>query len=225
MAPGMDVDTALKARVSVRAFLPDAVPEALVREILEVARFAPSGGNLQPWKVIAVAGAAREAVQAIGLGTGEREAEEDGVAVYPANLWEPYRSRRFKNAEDMYGVLGIPREDKVRRLAQFGRNALFFGAPVGLFFVTDRRFAHGQWMHIGMLLQSIALAATARGLGTCMQEFWSRSRTSLHQHFKLEENDILVCGMALGYADPNAPINSYRTERAAVDDFATFEGF
>lgn len=219
----MTVDEALKARISVRAFTAAAVSEAQVREILEVARFAPSGGNLQPWKVIAVAGEARDAV--VALAKANLPGADDDRPVYPPDLWEPYRSRRFKVGEDMYALLGIPRENKMARLAHLARNFEFFGAPVGLFFLIDRRMGHGQWAHLGMFMQSVALAATARGLATCMQEAWARLRAPLHAHFGLDQNEMIYCGMALGYADATAAVNTLRSDRASVDEIATFRGF
>ena len=219
----MNVAEALKARISVRAYEPRAIPETLLREILEVARFAPSGGNLQPWRVIAVAGAERDAV--IALAKANLPGEIGERFVYPPNLWEPYRSRRFKVGEDMYKLLGVPREDKAGRLAQFARNYEFFGAPVGLFFVIDRRMGYGQWAHLGMFMQSIALAALERGVSNCMQECWATLRTPLAAHFGLGATEMIYCGMALGYADDAAPINTLRSERAGVDEIAEFRGF
>ena len=219
----MNVAEALKARISIRAFKPDLVPEALLREILDLAAHAPSGGNLQPWKLIAVAGAERDAV--VALAKANLPGAEDNRPVYPANLWEPYRARRFKVGEDMYALLGIPREDKLARLMQLARNFEFFGAPVGLFFVIDTRMGHGQWAHLGMFMQSLALAAVERGLASCMQEAWARLRAPLHAHFGLDANEMIYCGMALGYADASAPVNTLRSERAGLEEIATFRGF
>ncbi|MBI1188830.1 MAG: nitroreductase [Alphaproteobacteria bacterium] len=221
------VSDALKRRISVRAFKPDPVPEALLRDILDVARYAPSGGNVQPWKVIVVAGAARDAVSRAGKAAvfANPAGEEGDRPIYPANLWEPHRSWRFKVGEDMYALLGIPREDKAARLQHVARNFDFFDAPVGLFFVIDERMGHGQWAHLGMLMQSIALAALERGVSSCMQEAWARVRVTLKRHFGLAEGEMVYCGMALGYADEAAVVNTLRSERAAVDEFARFEGF
>ncbi len=219
----MNVTEALKSRISIRAFKPDPVPEALLREILDVARFAPSGGNLQPWKVIAVAGAERDAV--VALAKANLPGTEDDRPVYPANLWEPYRSRRYKLGEDLYALLDIPRENKAGRLMQLAQNFEFFGAPVGLFFVIEKAMGHGQWAHLGMFMQSIALAAVERGLGTCMQEAWARMRAPLATHFALPASEMIYCGMALGYADVGNPVNTLRSDRAEVDEFATFRGF
>ncbi len=222
----MNVDEALKKRISIRAFKPDPLPEALVREIIDVARFAPSGGNVQPWKIIAVAGPAREAVISVAkmaLAQNPR-GEEGDRPIYPENLWAPYRDRRFKVGEDMYALLGVGREDKAARFAHLARNFEFFDAPVGLFFVIDRRMGHGQWAHLGMLMQSIALAAEARGVSSCMQEAWGRARETLAKHFGLPPEEMIYCGMALGYA-ANAPVNTLRSDRAPVDEIARFEGF
>mgnify|MGYP000845319140 CR=1 FL=1 len=219
----MNVRDALQARISVRAFTPDPVPLSLVREVLEVARYAPSGGNVQPWRLIAVAGAEREAV--ISLAEANLPGDDLGFPVYPASLWEPYRARRFKLGEDMYALLGIPREDRSARLMHVAKNFRFFGAPVGLFFIIDRRLGHGQWAHMGMFIQSIALAATERGLGSCIQESWAAVRGPLHAHFGLGEHELLYCGMALGYADTSAPVNRLRSDRASVEELATFRGF
>src|SRR5690606_22773543 len=140
------------------------------------------------------------------------------------NLWEPYRSRRFKNGEDMYALIGIPREDRAKRLQHFARNYAFFDAPIGLFFVIGRRIGYAQWSHLGMFMQSIALAAVERGLSTCMQEAWARVRDTLAKHFELPEEEMIVCGMALGYADPDRAVNRLRSERAEVDEFTVFRG-
>jgi len=145
--------------------------------------------------------------------------------VYPEGLIEPYRSRRYKVGEDMYAILGIPREDKPARLQNLARNYQFFGAPVGIFFVIDRSMGHGQWAHLGMFMQSLALVAQQQGLSTCMQEAWAMVRDTLHTHFALPDHEMIYCGMALGHADPAAPVNSLRTERAAVDEFAVLRGF
>jgi nitroreductase len=223
----MDVTTALKTRTSIRAYKPDPVPEALVREILDVARWSPSGGNVQPWKVIAVAGPAQKAIVDLAKPAlaANPAGEEGDRPIYPESLWEPHRSYRYKVGEDMYAILNIPREDKFARLMWLTKNYEFFGAPAALFFIIDKRMGHGQWAHLGMFMQSIALAAQERGVSSCMQECWARLRDTLHGHFALADEEMVYCGMALGYADQEDPINSLRTERAAVDRFATFSGF
>lgn len=217
----MNVSEALRKRISVRSFKADPVPLATLCEILDDARFAPSGGNIQPWRMIAVAGAERDAVVKLAQ---TQPHDDDGYPTYPASLWEPYRSRRFKIGEDMYALMGIPREDKPSRLAHVARNFEFFGAPVGLFFIIDRRMGHGQWAHLGMLIQSVALAATERGVGSCIQESWGNVRTALHTHFGLQPHELLYCGMALGFADEK-PVNTLRSDRASVDELVEFRGF
>jgi nitroreductase len=223
----MSVTEALQRRISVREFKSEPIPEPLLREILSVASRAPSGGNLQPWKVVAVAGAERQAVTDLAMRAlaASPEGEQGDRPIYPANLFEPYRTRRYKLGEDMYALLGIGREDKAGRLGRFARNYEFFGAPVGLFFVIDERMGHGQWAHLGMFMQSIALAALERGVSSCMQEAWGAVRVSLKAHFRLPEHDLVYCGMALGYADESAAVNKLRSDREPVDGFATFRGF
>ncbi len=221
------VTEALQRRISIRSFLATPVARATVHAILDRARWSPSGGNLQPWKVIAVAGAERDALielaqraQAAG-----QPSEEGDDPVYPPNLWEPYRSRRFQVGEDLYDLLQIPRSDRPRRLAQFARNLRFFDAPVALFMVIDRRMGRGQWAHLGMFMQSIALAAVEAGLGTCMQEAWAPLRRTLAEHFALAENEMIYCAIALGVPDPHAPVNSLRSRRLDVVEFTSFRGF
>jgi nitroreductase len=223
----MNVTEALKARISTREFLPTPLPEALVREILEAARWSPSGGNLQPWKVIAVAGAERDAVVELAMRVLREHpsAEDEEYPVYPEKLWDPYRTRRYELGESMYELLGIPRGDKLARLGRFARNYEFFGAPVGLFFVIDRRMGHCQWAHLGMFMQSIALAAVERSVASCMQEAWGAVRRSLGRHFGLADHEVLYAGMSLGYANDAAPVNKLRSTRMSVDELATFRGF
>jgi len=221
------VTEVLKRRTSIRAFRSQPLARRLLHEILDVARWAPSGGNLQPWKLIAVTGAERDAVAELARRTHAAGGADESTdrPVYPPNLWEPYRTRRYKLGEDLYALLAIPRSDRLGRLAQFARNYEMFGAPVELFFVVDERMGHGQWAHLGMFMQSIALAALERGVSSCMQEAWASLRITLKKHFALAEHEMIYCGMALGYADDTAAVNSLRSERAPVEEFATFRGF
>jgi nitroreductase len=223
----LTVTEALQQRISTREFQPRPLTKQLVHDILDVARWAPSGGNLQPWKVIAVAGAERAAVIDLARRINAAEGRDESTErpVYPSDLWEPYRTRRFKLGEDMYALLGIPRTDRSGRLARFARNYEMFGAPVELFFVIDARMGHGQWAHLGMFMQSVALAALERGVSSCMQEAWATLRLSLKSHFALDEHEFIYCGMALGYADETAAVNSLRSERVPVEQFASFRGF
>jgi nitroreductase len=221
------VTTALQTRISTRAFLDKPVSEETVRALLNLAKWSPSGGNLQPWKVIVVAGDARNAVVGAALPAimANPKGEADAYPVYPPELGSPYNDRRIKVAEDMYAALGIPREDKPARLQWVARNFQFFGAPVGLFFVIDKGMGHGQFAHLGMFMQSLALAATEMGLATCMQEAWGMVRGTLGRHFDLPDNEMIYAGMSLGYADPDAPVNALRTDRCDPQEFAVLNGF
>jgi nitroreductase len=223
----MTVTEAVRQRRSIRAFLPTPVSEAVLREVLDTARWAPSGSNVQAWKVIAVAGAERDAIVSMALGSlgTPSMTSNDEFPIYPPNLWEPLRSRRFALAEDMYRALGIPREDKPARLRHVARNFELFGAPVGLFFVIDRRLAHGQWAHLGMLIQTVALLLEERGLGCCMQEAWAQFRPQLAARFELPPEEMVYCGMAVGHPDRTKPVNDFPRDRISVDELAQFRGF
>ncbi|GLZ88048.1 NADH dehydrogenase [Metapseudomonas resinovorans] len=223
----MSVAELLRKRISVRAFTAEPVEAQTVLDLLEDARWSPSGGNLQPWKVIAVSGEEKLALERLAVETllKNPQGEAGDHPIYPEGLIDPYRSRRYKVGEDMYALLGIPREDKAARLRNLSRNYQFFGAPVGIFFVIDRSMGHGQWAHVGMFMQSLALLAEERGLATCMQEAWGMVRESLHRHFELPEHELVYCGMALGHADRSAPVNNLRSDRAPVEEFAQLRGF
>ncbi|MCK0070690.1 nitroreductase [Kordiimonas laminariae] len=223
----MKVTDALNSRISTRAFLDTPVSKETITELLERASHSPSGGNLQPWKVIVVAGEEKEAASMaakMALANNPKGEAEGELSIYPTDLKEPYRSRRYKVGEDMYALLGIPREDKAARFQWLVNNFDFFGAPVGLFFVMDECMGKGQFAHLGMFMQSIALVAAEMGLATCMQEAWGMARTSLHKHFELPETDVLYCGMALGFADNDAEVNQLKTDRASVEEFTSFKG-
>ena len=223
----MRVREAVARRRSVRAFTDEALNEDAVRGLLAAASRAPSGGNLQPWKVIALAGAAKEAASQAGLAaiSANPRGEDDEAPIYPAQLSDAYKARRRKVGEDMYALLGIPKEDRAARLGWLASNFAFFGAPVGLFVVVDRDMGRGQWAHLGMFMQTIALLATERGLATCMQEAWGMVRKTMHAHLGLDAAEMLYCGMALGHPDETAPVNRLVTEREPVDAFARFSGF
>lgn len=220
----MNITDAIKTRISTRAFLDKPVTKGQVQEILDIARWAPSGGNLQPWRVHVVMGAGRNRlIEAVKKAIQDNPlADESEIAVYPPKLPSPWRDRRYEVGEAMYVQLGISREDKPARIAHLMRNYEFFDAPVGLFFSLDRQFDKGQWAHLGIFMQSIALAAMDKGLSTCMQEAWSARAKTISQFLALEENQQLYCGMALGYADPTAKVNTLRSSRVSVDEFTTF---
>jgi nitroreductase len=221
------VTEAVLARRSVRAFLRRPVARQTIEVLLETAARAPSGGNLQPWRVDVMTGEPLEALKAQAREAfalrNAREALE--LTIYPSPLPEPYRSRRFASGEALYETLSIPREDKAARLAQFARNFDAFGAPVVLFFSLDRLFDRPQWAHLGMFMQNLMLLAEGSGLATCPQEAWATVHSAVARHIDLPADRILYCGMALGYADDSAPINALRTERAPLEEFAKFRGF
>ena len=220
----MNVAEAVAARFSARAFLDQPVPTGQIRRILDRARRAPSGGNLQPWHVYVVAG--RQLQQLIirigAAGAQHTRGEPREYNVYPPDLHEPYRSRRFKCGEDLYAALGIPREDKPARLHQFAKNLRGFGAPMVLFFSIDRAMGQNQWAHLGMFMQTIMLLAVEEGLHTCPQEAWSAFHQTVAEFIGLPDEQMFYCGMAIGHADLEHPINSWRTERAPLEDIARF---
>jgi len=219
----MDVSEAVDRRITVRAFKAQVPSAALVRELLAKASRAPSGGNLQPWRVYGLAGAPLEALKAEVAANPGGETPE--YRVYPADLWEPYRSRRFQAGEDLYATLGIPREDKPARLRQFARNGELFGAPVGLFFCLDRRVGPPQWSDMGMFMQTVMLLAVEAGLDTCAQEWWSRHPAAVAKTVGLPDDQMLFSGMGLGWRDETHPINSLRTRRAPVEEWTELKGF
>jgi nitroreductase len=223
----MDVRDAVATRYSCRAFLPIPVPLPVVRDILDRAARAPSGGNLQPWRVDALAGPRLEALKSlIHPRHGELPAGEGAeFAVYPSPLKEPYASRRFAVGAALHGALGIARQDRAARLHQFARNFELFGAPVGLFVSIDRSLGPPQWLDLGAFIQTVMLIARAHGLHSCAQEAWACWHKTVSAFLDLPDNAMLVCAVALGHADESAPVNVWRTSREDIDTFATFSGF
>lgn len=203
------------------------MPEEKVRALLDAAKQSASGGNLQPWHVYVLTGEPlREFVALMEKRWQSNPAGEGSeYDIYPKNLGEPYRTRRFECGEDLYTTLGIPREDKRARVMQVMRNFRFFDAPVGLFFAIDRQMGIDQWMDIGMFQQSIMLAAREQGLHTCPQEAWAIWHKTVAEFVGMPPELMLCCGMALGYMDESAPVNGLRTRRAGLEEFATLRGF
>jgi nitroreductase len=218
------VSDAILSRHSCRSFTAQPVAAESIRRLLETARFAPSGGNLQPWMVHVLSGAsmARFRAQLTPKFLANPLGGSAEYHVYPPDLKEPYRSRRHKNGEDLYRLIGIPREDKAARHRQFAQNYNFFGAPVGMFFFLDRIMGPPQWSDLGMLIQNIMLLAREQGLETCPQESWAIWHKEVTEFLSVDSTLMLFCGLALGYGDPAAPINHLRTDRAAFDEFAVF---
>ena len=221
----MNVTEAVRTRHSVRAFLDRPVPEAELREILEIATRTPSGGNLQPWHVYALTGSALTDLKSTVADKLERgEREKGDYVIYPPKLWEPLRTRRREAGALRYAALGVGREENGEALLE-EMNFSFFGAPVGLFFCLDRRVGPPQWSDLGMYMQTLMLLAVERGLATCPQEVWSVWPQTVAQFVGMPEELMLFAGMSLGYEDAGSPMNSYRTEREPLGNFATFLGF
>ncbi len=219
----MNVSEAVERRISVRAYKDQPVSAAVVAEILHRAARAPSGGNLQPWRVYALAGEPLKALVADVAKNPMGEPME--YDVYPPNLWDPFRTRRFENGEQLYASISVPREDKAARLRWFARNAEFFGAPVGLFFCLDRKLGPPQWADLGMYMQTVMLLAVEQGLDTCAQEFWARYPLTVARHCGLPEDHMVFSGMALGYRDEAHPINAWRSTRDPADTWCELKGF
>ena len=218
------VDEAIVSRRSVRAFLPTPVDESVVKEILQVAARAPSGTNMQPWKVYVVTGEKKAALGDAILNSGIRaeKAKWDEYRYYPDQFFEPYLTRRRAVGFALYGHLGIGRRDVDQMRAQHDRNFVFFDAPVGMIFTIDRRLNQGSWIDHGMFLQSIMIAARGRGLHTCPQAAFAPYHNQIRPVLGIPDEEVVVCGMALGYEDESKPENQLRTERAAVEEFVTF---
>lgn len=220
------VHQALETRLSVRAFLPDAVPAALIRELLQVAARAPSGGNLQPWHIDVLQG---DAMAAFKARMRERmapdaEPEEAEYQIYPQDLPEPWRSRRFGIGEAMYATLGIPRDDKPARRRWFANNFNFFGAPTALICSVERRMGPPQWADMGMFLQSMMLLLREHGLDSCAQECWALYPRTVAQFLDLPDSRMVFCGLAIGYRDSAHPVNKLRSERAPAAEWLRFHG-
>lgn len=215
----MDVSDAVHHRKSVRAFLDTPVPDETVRALLSAASRAPSGGNVQPWRIYVVNGDRMTDFLAFMEG---RDFDTPEYEVYPANLWDPYRTNRFALGEAMYATMGIPREDKESRFAHLARNYRFFDAPCGLFCFVDRGMGPPQWSDLGMFLQTFMLLAVEAGLETCAQEAWSSFGASVQEFVAAPENEMLFCGVALGHADWDAPVNGLQSERMQLGDWATW---
>ena len=220
------VDTAIATRRSVRAFLPTPVPRKTIEQILGLAARAPSGTNTQPWNVFVLTGESKDELSRKLLAAydnlDEAATHREEYAYYPVEWRSPFIERRRKVGWDLYGLLGIAKGDKARMHAQHGRNYRFFGAPVGLMFTVDRVMQQGSWLDFGMFLQNIMIAARARGLDTCPQAAFTPFHRIIMPHIGGPAGHMLVCGMALGVADPDAVENTLVTEREPVSAFTRF---
>ncbi len=221
------IDDAIRSRHSVRSFLHRPVSREVIEHILDVARYAPSGTNTQPWQVFVLGGEVKVALSGDILADYEvnPEREEREYEYYPTDWYEPYLSRRRACGWGLYGSLGIERGQKDRMHVQRGRNYLFFDAPVGLIFTIERRLNTGSWMDLGMFMQNVMLCARGQGLHTCPQAAFANYHSLIRRHLAVSDEEIVVCGMAMGYRNPHAPENIWRTDREPVSGFARWLGF
>ena len=216
----MNVTEAVFSKTSIRSFLEDPVSDELLKTLLEKASRAASGGNLQPWKIFIVNNSAMK--DFLEFQEGWTEHEVPAYEIYPPKLKEPYRTSRFELGEQMYELLGIGRENKEARIAQVMENFRFFGAPCAFFCFIDRQMGPPQWSDLGMFLQTFMLLAKEAGLDTCAQEAWSMKHDSVSKFVKAEDSDMLFCGMAIGYRDDTATVNSLKSERRPLNEWAKF---
>ncbi|MBX3597332.1 MAG: nitroreductase [Rhizobiaceae bacterium] len=218
------VDEAILSRRSVRAFLPTPIETSVIRDILEVARWAPSGTNMQPWRAYVVQGEVKDRISDSILNSGVRpeKVEWDEYKYYPDQFFEPYLTRRRTVGFALYNALGIGRREVEKMRAQHDRNFVFFDAPVGLLFTIDRRLNMGSWIDLGMMLQNVMIAARGRGLHTCPQAAFAPYHKQIRPIIGMSDEEILVCGIALGYEDTSKPENQFRSERAPLDEWVKF---
>jgi len=209
------VDEVITSRKSIRAFLPKPVAKEDIQKILEIAASAPSGTNTQPWKVYVLTGEVKQqlSVEILQAYNNPHNQHKEEYHYYPVQWLSPYLERRRKVGWDLYSLLGLGRENKAGMHAQHGRNYAFFDAPVGFIFTIDRILEKGSWLDYGMFLQNIMLAARARGLDTCPQAAFNQFHKIIHQSLNLSDQEMVVCGMSLGYADTDKIENTLKTER------------
>lgn len=226
--PALTADEAIATRRSVRAFLPTPVDRDAVESLLALASRSPSGSNIQPWKVRVVAGEVRDRLSRSILGIvdgGSASEHKREWNYYPSHWREPFLGRRRKLGWDLYGLLGITKGDFEGTKRQQRRNYEFFGAPVGLIFTLDEDLQIGSWLDLGIFIGTFMIAARGRGLDTCAQAAFADFHDVIRRELAIPANEIVICGMAIGYADPDAAENRLVTERAAAAEFATFAGF
>jgi len=224
----MDVMEALAGRFSCRDYLDTPVPRELVEAILEGASRAPSGGNLQPWRIWALTGEPLRALEAAVLDRVAAGALSDGEPeyfIYPPHMGEPFAERRFRSGEAYYNSIEVTRDDAMARFREFRRNFEFFGAPVGLIVAVDRSLQQGQWSDVGMYLQSLMLLARANGLHTVALESWSLFHRTVREALGVPDELIIFCGVALGHGRMDSPFNQYRSTRVPLAEFAVLDGF
>jgi nitroreductase len=217
------VERAILSRRSVRGFLPTPVGRETIQRLLAVASRAPSGNNMQPWKVHVLLGAALERLKAELMALHESDAPEAReYDYYPVEWRSPYLERRRKVGWDLFALAGVGKGDRVGSARQRGRNYVLFGAPAGLIFTIDRDLGQGSWLDFGMFLQSIMIAARGHGLDTCPQAALANYPAVVRRQLGIPPTELVVCGMAIGIADPAEPTNRLVVERAPVAEFTTF---
>lgn len=224
----MDVFEAVASRYSCRAFLPTAIPETTIRDLVGRAARAPSAGNMQPWRIYAIAGKRVDELKSLlapRMATELPRGEGADYTIYPEPLAEPYRTRRFQVGEALYRSIGVPREDKPGRYRQYARNFQLFGAPAALFFAREKAHGPAQWADIGGYLQTVALLARGAGLHTCPQQAWVSFHRTVRAFLQLPDHLMIYSGMAIGFADESAPINGWRSPREPLEAYASFDGF
>ncbi|MDX3805608.1 nitroreductase [Bosea thiooxidans] len=224
MTPAETVERAIRARRAVRAFLSDPVDPALLRRLLELAARAPSGTNMQPWKLRVIGPQSRarlEPALVAALEAGERPGVEE-YRYYPAQFREPYLARRRKVGWDLYGLLGVARGDTEGMKRQTAANLRFFGAPVALMLTIDRDLEIGSWLDLGMFIENLLIAAQGHGLDSCPQAIFAQFHTIVRRELAIPEEEVVVCGIAIGRADPDAPANRLVPEREPVENFTTW---
>jgi len=216
----MKVSSAVKNRKSIRAFLDREVDNSLIAELLSLSSRSPSGGNLQPWKIFVLNKDSMS--NFLNFQVNWSSAETPAYDIYPQNLKEPYRTSRYQLGETMYELIGVPRDDKDGRIKQVLRNFEFFGAPAAMFCFVDKQMGPPQWSDLGMFLQTFMLLAQEAGIDTCAQEAWAMKNDSVREFVGADDSDMLFCGLAMGYKDPNAVINTLSSERRPLDQWAKF---
>ncbi len=221
----MDLLEAIKGRASTRAFLDKEVTSETIRQVLDVARWAPSGVNSQPWQVAVTSGDKKQQIgDRIVAALKDGEKAKPDYKYYADKFSEPYRSRQVTCGKALYGALGIQREDKERRMDQWIQNYYGFGAPVELFIFIEDILEKGSWVDTGMFIQNVMLAARGFGLETCPQAAMAEYPDVIREVLELPDSLQLVCGIAVGYPEPEDPVNNYRTEREKVDTFTRWYG-
>jgi len=216
----MNVTDAVLSRSSVRAFLNQPIDNNLIKELLQKSSRSASGGNLQPWKIFVLNKDSME--KFLQFQNDWTSPETPSYEIYPPALKEPYRSSRYQLGEQMYDLLGIERDDKEGRFNQVMRNFNFFDAPAAIFCFVDKTMGPPQWSDLGMFLQTFMLLAKEVGLDTCAQEAWSVKQESVCSFFQTNDEEMLFCGMAIGYKDKDAQVNKLRSERRPIEDWAYF---